>query len=143
MKLTSRRGQSTLTLETTVGDKHRQILSKTFLYHSMAFFPLVEIRVFFCNRAKAKFMHNSNADHYRNDCITSHTHNTTVLLAQCICNWYTSVTSHKQGTGGFPQRKIKNARSIANSSVIIRVTVKVNYDSFASCQIPSSDDWLS
>ena len=47
----------------------------------------------------------------------THTHNTTEL-ALTYLKWNTSVTGHKQGTVGFPQRK-NLPRSTANSSVSI------------------------
>jgi hypothetical protein len=39
--------------------------------------------------------------------------------------------------------QLTNSQGHANSSVIIKNTVRVNYDIFESCQLPYSGDWLS
>jgi hypothetical protein len=66
-------------------------------------------------------MHSSNhIEHCRNNCITSHAkkkkHGYT--SAQCICNWNTWVSGHKQGTVAFPQRK-PLSKPTENSTVSI------------------------
>ena len=81
------------------------------LYHCMTWLFFVD------NKNDAKFMYNSNhTGRYRKQqwSLTPTKHNCT--LSQYIFNWNASVTGHKRGTAGFPQRK-PLSRSTVNSTV--------------------------
>jgi hypothetical protein len=79
----------------------------------------------FYNKTKVQSMHISNhIEHYsiKLYCVTCTKHDCTSV--HCIFNWNTSVTDHKQGTVGFPQRK-PPPKTIANSTVIVCSLVSV------------------
>ena len=74
-------------------------------------------RSFFCNKPEVKFTHKLNyTEQYIKKCIISQAPNTTAFQLKIIFNWNTSISGHKRGKVGIPQRKAL-PRSTANSAV--------------------------
>ena len=114
-------GQGSLKLPMAVGGKHKEPVKNTSVYHDFLSIAYQILGVWFMTNLKSNSFSALTTKEITVSYLThshSHTHKTRPYKNQCILDWNTLVTFHKQRTVGFLQRK-PMPKLTANFSVTI------------------------